>query len=623
MSLFASAYLAEHSLEDLRQTLHVRALEHTTLPLVVLNYTEQTPKGSPIAIEARGLVLELGSWRCVGKGLSRFFNWGEARAPDKDKFDWTDFTAWSKEDGSFMLLFFYNGEWQVSTRNNFADGPSPGGPSYRELFEGAVGCTVSELGNRLDQTLSYSFELCSPQNHIVRQYPEPRAYLLAAHSPESLAEASDSEVDALAAKSGLVRPDRRCFEDLTSVLAELQERAITEPTFEGYVVKDGGGRRWKVKSPRYLNLHRIRFRGWAQSGPRELVRFILSGELDELFAVLSLYQHNVQEIEAKVAEYSLAVDAAREDVHHEWAQARAAELCERRGGTVCGDRGSRRVFAQLVSKSRWAAVLLGARGSLLEGELDDEARCALKLNEAFNSSEDLLLKLVFNKAQMSEMEQRVGARVIGEGAMRMHSDGYCGLPEFAPDEPNDGLAVPPVFCETTNEWQVTCFCGHRMELHRLRADLVERRTCHCGGELAKRYVLKSTRLVYLCTAPGCLLLHEATQCDQVLGREGGDGEERVMGQPLGIPPSASCKRYRLHVHQYLDQLWTGPPRLMSRGEAYQLLAKLMGLEQKEAHVARFSISQCRQAIQALSDYLEQPLGAVGEGAVAASGQCTT
>jgi uncharacterized protein DUF3268 len=70
--------------------------------------------------------------------------------------------------------------------------------------------------------------------------------------------------------------------------------------------------------------------------------------------------------------------------------------------------------------------------------------------------------------------------------------------------------------------------------------------------------------------------------------------------------------YRHLGHREFDQLWKPPTRVMSRHQAYQWLARAMGLTEEEAHFARFDARQCQVALGAVrllrAELLERPAG---------------
>src|SRR3989344_2446115 len=110
-----------NTLETLHNELGVEFAEHPTDPLVILNYSQiDSPKTNSIVMECRGLVLEKETWNIVAKAFNRFFNWGEVTEMMAD-FDWNNFTANTKEDGSLILFYYYGDHWRINTRGSFGE----------------------------------------------------------------------------------------------------------------------------------------------------------------------------------------------------------------------------------------------------------------------------------------------------------------------------------------------------------------------------------------------------------------------------------------------------------------------------------------------------------------------
>lgn len=95
------------------------------------------------------------------------------------------------------------------------------------------------------------------------------------------------------------------------------------------------------------------------------------------------------------------------------------------------------------------------------------------------------------------------------------------------------------------------------------------------------------------------------------------------GEPYGIPGDAATKAARILAHEAFDRLWKdseqpqesgrltlGQPRrspaLMTRRDAYRWLQDAMGLEEREAHIGRFTVEQCERLIILASDYRPAP-----------------
>jgi len=62
------------------------------------------------------LTLHRHTGELIARGFRRFFNLNEI----EETFDWNSFHSFSKEDGSFVLVFYYRDQWCLQTRNSFA-----------------------------------------------------------------------------------------------------------------------------------------------------------------------------------------------------------------------------------------------------------------------------------------------------------------------------------------------------------------------------------------------------------------------------------------------------------------------------------------------------------------------
>lgn len=66
------------------------------------------------------------------------------------------------------------------------------------------------------------------------------------------------------------------------------------------------------------------------------------------------------------------------------------------------------------------------------------------------------------------------------------------------------------------------------------------------------------------------------------------------GTPLGIPADQETKQWRVKAHESFDKLWKQHD--LTRKQSYVVLQKIMGMNEKEAHIARFDIAQCKRLI---------------------------
>lgn len=279
--LAVQAYLRAKSLHELEEEYGIEAVRHPSLPLLILNYGLKTPnslKTHPIVRECRSLVLEDGSWDVVARSFPRFFNQGEL---GDEEFDWSDYTAVEKVDGSLILLFQYGGNWLVTTKRSWAQGPvsgfAMGRPETDMTWEGLFRSCLKPLPHSLHEYLNphvcYVFELVSPFTQVVRYYEEPAAYLLAAFARNG-AEMNEFYLEGVAEALGVRLPETYDIADDVALCKFRERMSDLDPTFEGLVLRDKDGRRLKFKTASYQRLHRFLNNG-AVNTPRGLLPVVL------------------------------------------------------------------------------------------------------------------------------------------------------------------------------------------------------------------------------------------------------------------------------------------------------------------------------------------------------------
>ena len=260
----------ENNLEKLSDEYGIKLTYHDTLPLVILNYSQiDSPKTHPISMECRSLVLELHTWKIVSKSFNRFFNYGEA-LEITDTFNWSNFSSTTKEDGSLISLFNYNGEWMIITKSSFADSHCGfSNKTWKELFFESFHIPL----NSLWEDCTYVFEYCSLHNKIVKIYQEPKVFLLAIINKQTFAEYNGFNQ---------FRPTEFQFKSLKEVEHYIRKLEIDDPTNEGLVLKDDTGLRLKIKNRKYLSLHKMRGENDNLFNPKNLLPWVIQNEGDEI-----------------------------------------------------------------------------------------------------------------------------------------------------------------------------------------------------------------------------------------------------------------------------------------------------------------------------------------------------
>lgn len=266
------------TLENLNEEFGIKVCYHTDLPLVILNYDQiSSPKTHPITVCCRGLILEIGTWNVVARSFNRFFNLGECEDLQKD-FNWNDFYAFEKVDGSLINMFYYDGQWHMATRGSFGEGLMENcNFSWKELFWK----TFDDMGHDLreySKESSFTWELCSRYNKIVTDYPTPTLFLLNWYVKNATTPRFMTHREMRIMSHHM--PKVHTFKSVDEVIEHIEDLELNNPTIEGVVLIDKNLNRIKVKNKKYLSLHKMR--GESGFTMKNLLPFVIDGETDEL-----------------------------------------------------------------------------------------------------------------------------------------------------------------------------------------------------------------------------------------------------------------------------------------------------------------------------------------------------
>ena len=198
------------------------------------------------AIEARGCIVRIegNNVRYVCRPFDKFFNYGEGKAAE---LDWNTAVCTEKIDGSLIKLYYDGERWRVAT-NGTIDAFKT---DFGVLFERVLGCSYEVLCEGLDKSLTYMFELTTPETRVVIDYDDG-LYFLAARNNET------GEYVHIPNKTFIgynVRiPKKYNLKNQTDTIKEVYGMSDEH---EGIVVCDGNGNRVKFKSPAYLEIASI------------------------------------------------------------------------------------------------------------------------------------------------------------------------------------------------------------------------------------------------------------------------------------------------------------------------------------------------------------------------------
>ena len=228
---------------------YITARDHPTLPYKILNYTPKTQFDRNWTREtelSRGLMYATRDGTIVGRGFSKFFNWGEREAAIPDE----PFVAYEKLDGSLGLSYVdADGLPAVATRGSFTSYQAKRGTQILRSTYAHTLDKILALGK-----VTLCFEIILPEYRIVVDYQGREDLVLLAAFDIETGQEIDLDEPRIA---GLGFPLARRY---SADSLEAARALIEGPLFdnaEGVVVRFAGGLRLKLKREEYLRLHRI------------------------------------------------------------------------------------------------------------------------------------------------------------------------------------------------------------------------------------------------------------------------------------------------------------------------------------------------------------------------------
>ena len=305
---FPAGTLPEVALAELTAQLGINTKQHPKYPeLYHLSYDQlESPKGHPIVRECRGLILNSAdNWNVVAYPFNRFANFGETWG---DTIDWNDVRVQEKVDGSMMILWNYEGQWNVSTKGS----PDAGGQvgdfafTFSDLFWKTLKSYLDPSA-QLDFRFTYVFEITSIYNRVVVQHKETALTLIGVRdiSTDGYPEIQVSTVN-------IAIPAVKEY-SLNSI-SEIEAAAVALNPMEneGFVVVDKNFGRVKMKSPSYVMIHHLK----DGFGQRRIIRLIQLGETSEVLSYFPEYQELFEQVKTAIDKMIATTEAEYAAIKH-------------------------------------------------------------------------------------------------------------------------------------------------------------------------------------------------------------------------------------------------------------------------------------------------------------------
>lgn len=262
-----------YNLEELQKLVEdgeIARRPHPTKDIYIYTYLKTFyPEWTETLRWARGLILDSNGNR-LACPFKKFFNYSEIKA-DVDKLiaENVPHRIQEKLDGSLGILFFYDGEWILSTKGSFTSIQSE---MATEILHAKY---KDELAN-LNKEYTYLFEIIYPANQIVVSYNYHALVLLAVMNPKTMEEVV-GEID-------IFWPDTVKHYYNLSISNIIKD--MSRPDYcsaEGFIVVFGDGTRVKFKYDEYVRLHKI----VSDFRPKNIVEFMSTGgDINEMINTL-------------------------------------------------------------------------------------------------------------------------------------------------------------------------------------------------------------------------------------------------------------------------------------------------------------------------------------------------
>lgn len=316
-------YLEENSLQDLKKNfgINYKILEknynYYCKNRILLCYDHIESKPGEIVDECRGLILDpyihtkvpedspLGETSVVCRPFKRFYNYGQ---PGAAIVNLDDARIYEKLDGSLIKVYYCNdcGRWHTATKQTFHGDQKiiedeEHSPSFSDLANSLIPFM------RLNQNITYLYELVGPENKNVVSYLVTDIFLIGAIENAS---GEEHDIFSIAKDQGVKTPAYWKFNKIEDILKIISERSGAE--FEGVVACDSSFNRVKIKHPEYNAYNRLKDK--ASSSSKNLLEIILREGDDDAITVLP--DHLVKkllEIKDLLLKYSKKIESFFEE----------------------------------------------------------------------------------------------------------------------------------------------------------------------------------------------------------------------------------------------------------------------------------------------------------------------
>lgn len=214
--------------------------EHSKYPLIIWNYSRKVQLENlwdDVTMQMRGLITDT-EGNIIGKSFDKFFNLEQLPSvglsvPNEE------FDVYNKEDGSLIIVFWYDNQWLCASRGSFTSEYAVKASELLKNYPSFI----------LLPNLTYCFELLWTEHPIVIVPEKDDLIMLGAFVTDT-----GDEIDIHQPYYSNFNVVKK-YDGITD-FTKLTE-TIDGTNREGFVIRFKSGFRCKIKYQEYLRLHRI------------------------------------------------------------------------------------------------------------------------------------------------------------------------------------------------------------------------------------------------------------------------------------------------------------------------------------------------------------------------------
>jgi RNA ligase len=266
-------------------------VDETLVEIVTYMIGDKELWDDPAALETRGNVYDVHTGECICACFPKFFNVGERDDTQPDLVKDSIVEVFEKRDGSMITPVMINNKLYWKTKKSFCS-------DVANLAQSLVSETVDMFAKEcIQRGYTPIFEFTHPDNRIVLDYGnQPNFTLIAARNMASGDFLGWLHLEHLAEEFHI--PMVKAYSKTWTELTYDIENAVG---IEGYVLVLEDGRRVKLKTKWYMDLHHT----MTELRERDVVEAVLNETVDDMKSLLTSQGKDltpIEEIERYVAE---------------------------------------------------------------------------------------------------------------------------------------------------------------------------------------------------------------------------------------------------------------------------------------------------------------------------------